>query len=160
MDPLTALSVAGNVVQFVDFGRKILSVSQQIYEDGELLVHEQAARAAVDLANFSEKLSNSIDATTATPHPTANEVALGDICRGCIDVAKTLSDVVGRLKVDGKRKALKSFGAALRTAWKAKDLVDLQRRLSEYRDAINTRLLGAIRYVQSSQECSCVLPSN
>jgi hypothetical protein len=39
MDPLTALSVAGNAVQFVDFGSKILFKSYKLYksQDGVLM---------------------------------------------------------------------------------------------------------------------------
>jgi hypothetical protein len=38
MDPLSALSIAASVVQFVDFGRHILSDSYEIYrsQSGEL----------------------------------------------------------------------------------------------------------------------------
>ena len=51
MDPLAALSLAGNIIQFVDFGGRLLGGAGEIYRsaDGSLKVHDELELVATDL---------------------------------------------------------------------------------------------------------------
>lgn len=63
MDPLSALSLAGNVVQFVHFGRKLLSDSRQLYSSsaGALETRVQHELVTSDLQALLEKLRRPIN---------------------------------------------------------------------------------------------------
>jgi len=60
MDPLTALSLAGNVVQFVDFGCQLLSHSRELYRSprGSLAADDEIHLVTVDLRALILKLRN------------------------------------------------------------------------------------------------------
>ena len=61
MDSLTALSLAGNVVQFVDFGNKLLSQSRELYRStqGSLAADDELHLVTADLSALILKLRNS-----------------------------------------------------------------------------------------------------
>ena len=49
LDPLTALSLAGNVVQLVDFSAKVVSESRQIYQVGSVIQNDELEIISNDL---------------------------------------------------------------------------------------------------------------
>lgn len=62
MDPLTALSVAGTIVQFADFGCKLLSGYRELYKStsGTLAANEEIELVTVDLQAVVLKLRRSV----------------------------------------------------------------------------------------------------
>jgi hypothetical protein len=63
MDPLSALSLAGNIVQFVDFGLKLLSGAVELYKSpsGTLAAHHELELVTTDLSALVIKLRQSFD---------------------------------------------------------------------------------------------------
>ena len=61
MDPLPALSVAGNIIQFIDFGVRLLSKARELYKspDGTLAVHDEITLITADLKALMKKLRQS-----------------------------------------------------------------------------------------------------
>jgi len=169
MDPLTALSVAGNVIQFVDFASKIVSGTRELYEGGRLAVRYQTQKAIEDLSKFSTEMSTSIQNDGTTRVLTANEIELEKLCSECsvladkmVDELKSFERVGGfdrkkkEWSFDGIKPVLRevevlwsSVGQVLKSLWSAKDLEELEKNLSRYRDSMNTRMLGSLRYVTS-----------
>lgn len=167
MDPLTALSIAGVVVQFVDFSAKIISETREIYKDGRLDVRYQTKKAVQDLSSFSTEMSTSIQSDGTGRTLTPNEVELGRLCSECSTLANTMVERLQtfeasggfekterKLYLDGIRPIYKeetkiwfSIGTVLKSMWSAKDLEETEKNLKRYRDAINTRMLGSLRYV-------------
>ncbi|KAE9364398.1 hypothetical protein N431DRAFT_488965 [Stipitochalara longipes BDJ] len=145
MDPLTALSVAASVVQFVDFTFKVLSDAHQLYENGELSVHEQTSKVAHDLASFSRQLRKSIRDQNSTAALTENELELDLLCRECASLSSELITKLENLKPPARGHPWESVGHALKSMWSRKDLNEVEVKLSKYRDAMNSRLLGSLR---------------
>ncbi|KAJ9611172.1 hypothetical protein H2200_004355 [Cladophialophora chaetospira] len=58
LDPLSALGVAGNIVQFVDFTLRLVSKTDELYERGSLIQHEHLHRCAQQIQNFSSLLKS------------------------------------------------------------------------------------------------------
>jgi hypothetical protein len=58
MDPLTALSLAGTVVQFVDFRSKLLLAGRELYKSttGSLTVNDEIELVTSDLLAITQKL--------------------------------------------------------------------------------------------------------
>ncbi len=56
LDPLTALSIASSIVQFVDYGSKLLSKSYELYEsaDGTTIGNAELEVIAKDLQDLNE----------------------------------------------------------------------------------------------------------
>lgn len=67
MDPLTILSVAANVVQFIDFSSKLVSTGHKLYKSasGALVENLELEAIAKSLQQLSGKVSESIDTMRA-----------------------------------------------------------------------------------------------
>jgi hypothetical protein len=60
MDPLTALSIATAVAQFVDFGKVIVKGTLAIRRDGKSLEHENFGAAVNDLISLNRSLKSKV----------------------------------------------------------------------------------------------------
>jgi hypothetical protein len=107
MDPLIALSVAGTIIQFVDFGIKILKHGSTLYHSstGLLPVHEEIELVATDLAELTARLSRSLRIGRKGGVETRlveEEKALEELYASCSKVARELFEKLARLRVEGK----------------------------------------------------------
>lgn len=120
LDPVTALGVAGNVVQFVDFGIKLISKGKEIYKstDGILADHAEQAAISSRLAELSKRLSDSVSASATRKKLSPAEVALREVTIECKEVADDFSKAINKLKVTGNHRGWKSFRQALKSVWK------------------------------------------
>jgi hypothetical protein len=150
MDPLTALSVAGTIVQFVDFGTKIVRGTYHMYNSatGALPVNEELEIITRDLAVLVTKLRQPLqaeDAPTGRLHNTL-QVALQSLCDDCVRVADKLITRLDSLKVQGRHQVWRSFQHAIKAAWAQKEVDELAATLSKYRASIQTYLQLSLRY--------------
>jgi hypothetical protein len=60
LDPITAVGVAGNIIQFVDFGSKLVSNSISFYHGQDPVGHEQLRAHATQLLEFDKALSRNV----------------------------------------------------------------------------------------------------
>jgi hypothetical protein len=68
LDPLSALSIAGNIVQFIDFGSKLLNSSREVYHSAEGLSsnHQHLEQITQSLIDLNTKLSQNPATPTLT----------------------------------------------------------------------------------------------
>lgn len=149
LDPLTALSVAGTVVQFVDYATRLVSKGQQIYRsvDGALLENLELQTVTEDLFKLSNRLNTSVHQGVSSKQLSLDEQALESLAIACRDIAQELLEHLERLKVKGETRKLKSFYKALKSVWNKADLDDLVERLSRYREELEVHLLVSIKFV-------------
>lgn len=141
MDPLTALSLVGNVIQFVDFGLEILSTARGLQKSAEGAVPENVDTEIVvkDLQVWNARLKDSAG-------PTSNE-ALSLMSQRCEEVADELLIFLEKLKSTGKKTRWKSVRSALESAWKKEKVDEMRKRLEGFRDEINLHILVDLRSV-------------
>jgi hypothetical protein len=172
---MACFSLAGTIVQFVDFTCKIISKTHTFSNDSRISIHEQAENAANDLLDLSSKFQLWNIQDTTTIRLEADEVILKSLCRDCEKVAKELLEKLQRIGEDKvilkslchdcekvakelleklqrvgemrKGQTWKNLQHAMLSVWSAKDIEEVERRLSGYRQAINTRVLTSLRYV-------------
>jgi hypothetical protein len=156
MDPLSALSLAGNVVQLIDFGSKLLSGARELYKSpsGTLAAHHELELVTTDLSALVIKLRKSFDQgggiESADQDATIQRRSFEQICDEAVKVAEELVQRLDKLKVkDGKLRTLRSLQHAVETAWSRQEKEDLKKRLLSLKDALETRVLFAIRYVRT-----------
>jgi hypothetical protein len=143
MDPLSALGLASNIVQFVDFTCKLISITHSLYESTsgtkeENLELEKLAHAIRSLADdATAKFPNTKNASTQ--EVTLRE--LSDMCRG---VADELLSVLQTLKVKGSHKKWESFYHALKSEWKQKEISALEERLHRIGNILSTKVLSKL----------------
>ncbi|PSS18373.1 hypothetical protein M430DRAFT_27832 [Amorphotheca resinae ATCC 22711] len=105
IDPLTALSVASSVIQFVDFGSKLLSFSRQLYKSKEGVLTEN-----VDVKTITEDITTLVKGLRgklpehrgiSVLKPSEDGKALDKLCRRCkLKVKKKKSE--GKEEEKGK----------------------------------------------------------
>jgi hypothetical protein len=153
MDPLSALSVAATIIQFVDFGTKMLSDGIELYKSaqGSLKASEELKLVTGDLQAVLVKLranagpENSI---LSAPSPQSqaeideHRDSFLEICNNATLIAREILRKLNDLKVkDGKYRVLQTLKTVIRTAWSKDEISALRERLSSLSESLTPRLL-------------------
>jgi hypothetical protein len=136
MEALAAISLAGNILQFVDTGAKVVSVATEIYKSssGSLQEHEELEVIAKDLEQQSSTLNSALD--------TSRDPLVGKLLTSCKTIASELTVVLGRAKQPQNRHGIAtSVRLSFRVLRSASKIKDLERRLDRIRAEICARLL-------------------
>jgi hypothetical protein len=141
MDPLTALSIAGTIVHFLDFALKILITGHQLYKSssGSIPAHEELKLVARDISELVTKLD--FPARTGGAH---DDAVLEDLCAKCESIAQELMDHLKMLKRHEKKGPMKSFRLSLKVTWDQKDLDCLIQRLQLLGKSLDRWFLNGI----------------
>ncbi|KAI9766575.1 MAG: hypothetical protein M1839_004873 [Geoglossum umbratile] len=139
MEILATIGLVGNIVQFVDFGSKLISKSVQLYKsnDGTLQENIDAETATNDLVLLNNKLKSSAN--------TAGDAALEKLCISCNDVAVELLEALDKLKVQGKRERWKSMRKAIRSVWDKAHIQQIEGRLAGFKEELNLHIIVNLR---------------
>jgi hypothetical protein len=155
MDPLTALSVAGSIVQFVDFGLKLLKDGRSLYKSstGALGVNEELEFIINDLQTLIAKirlgLSTGPTLGPLTEEETVENYTFERICDQCAKISKEIIECLERVKVkaDKEDRVWESLKRAVRSGWEKGELSDLTARLLSMREHLHGRILYSLWYV-------------
>ena len=155
MECLTAVGLAANIIQFVEFSSRLLSEANEVYHSATGLSQEH-----VELQEVAEDLKKMVDLLVAPHegdisqrgsshfHPARMEI--NKIALAAKAVAEDLIAVTQRLKVaDGSKKVWRSFRQALSTLWNKDKIEGLQRRLKALRNQLSVHILAYVRYDSS-----------
>ncbi|PMD12243.1 hypothetical protein NA56DRAFT_695611 [Hyaloscypha hepaticicola] len=166
MDPLTALGLVGNVVQFVDFALKLISTGAEI---------AGSARGATEGTLELEKVCNTLntftlklgleesgqnriadspegDGALADNGETKKHVmALEEIAVDCRTVCGQLLNIVKGLRVNkgNSNTRIKSFAAAIKTARAGGKISGLEERLKRFQTLITLHFFPLLNQQQS-----------
>jgi len=140
MEALAAISLIGNVVQFVDFSSKLVSGSAQLYRSAEGALEENIDSETVTkhLLQLNNGLKDSAASTGDGP--------LKSLCESCHAVAEQLLQALAKAKVQGKRTKWKIIKKTLRSVWKKEYMAELDRRLAKIREELNLQITVSLRY--------------
>lgn len=162
MDPATALSIAGNVLQFTEFTIKLISKSTELYKHDALVEHIDLRRAADQLRNFQlpDQVQKDIEKSQWTLQTNLNISTtqgkdeqrsekqdlmllsqLQETHRYCIECANDITKAVDQLKVSGPHKKWQSFRYALTTVLGDTKLDTAEKRLNGARQQLTLFLL-------------------
>lgn len=140
MDPLSALSIATSVVQFVDYGTRLLSKARELHISAHGALTEN-----IELEAASERLRT----LTMPLQHVARDEALKHICTSCMAVSKELIMKLDNLKVPNgyKNKKWKSFRQAFKSVVSKGKIEEIKGRLHSLRMELNTHVLLDLRLV-------------
>ena len=138
MDPLAALSLAACVVQFTDFGIRLLSESHAIYKSssGQTLRSIELSTVASDLSLMSEEVEQQSRKLASSSPAGRSELTLVRLCGECKVVSQELQKAVAHLRADGSGSinlAIKSFVVAVKGFWSSDKINGLRDKLVEIR---------------------------
>ncbi|KAH8898784.1 hypothetical protein GQ53DRAFT_877929 [Thozetella sp. PMI_491] len=135
MDPITAVSLASNVVAFIDFS---WSLVRGTYE-----VHTSKTGTTVENAHISTVVDDLREATRDLDikfcGSDKDEKAIAQLSKECVVLSEDLGKILARLKAKDDSK-----WASLRIKWqsmrKSKEIASIEQRLAAYRSEIGLRL--------------------
>jgi hypothetical protein len=152
MDPITALSVVAAVIQFLDYGTRIVSKGKELYSsaDGALSENMELETASVQLQNLSNTLMDSFQAGLKAPpggKPDQSDEVMQKICEDCVAVSRELVEQLEKLKIpEGHpHKKWKSFRQALKAVWTKEKINEIAERLKNLRNYLDTVILVSVR---------------
>jgi hypothetical protein len=151
MDGLTALSLAGNIIQFVDFGTKLLSRAEELYRSsqGSLGVNDEIELVTADLKDVITKLRVSFlkkdEDEDLCEQDQTQLASFRKVCDEAVKVADELVERLKKLKFNGKFKRLTSLQHAIKTIWSEKEVASLMRRLLTLKETLESHVLFSIR---------------
>ncbi|KAI2603753.1 hypothetical protein GGR54DRAFT_644494 [Hypoxylon sp. NC1633] len=148
LDPFTALSLAGNIVQFLGFAGSILSKSHELYASPSGVLAENADIGLVtnDLIGLNNRLRQSLRGGSNSGKDDDSDKALGDLVSGCVAVAQELLGSLDTLAVKRKKhRTWQSFRKGLRAVVGKGKVKSIQSRLALYRQELELHLLVLLR---------------
>jgi hypothetical protein len=144
LDPFSALGLASNIVQFIDFGSKLLSTGRELRNsaDGVLEANIELEVITKDLVSIDEQLMRSSGLLTLR---TEGERALQTLAASCRKDAERLLSILDKFKVSSPSSKWKSLGKGIRILWKKDEVDELLARLDRARSQLNTHLLAILK---------------
>ncbi|KAK0622235.1 hypothetical protein DIS24_g11258 [Lasiodiplodia hormozganensis] len=139
MESLAALSLAGTVVQFIEFATKVAKGSHEIFQSAEGLTieHTQFQVLTEDLQGICDELQKPIPEDQVTSQ---GEKRLQNFAEECTVECKRLQNVLNELKVKEGGKRWKGFVAAVKAIGKEKAILEIQNNLEAFKSTICLQL--------------------
>lgn len=133
-EALAAFGLASNIVQFVDFGIKLVSCGAELYSSAEGASKENTImeKITLDIKRNTQNL-----ASGGVNH----DEALRDLVKACNELARDLLAVLGTLKIDVKKnRRMETMRKSLKNFQKRREIKDIYNRLCKVRDQICSHL--------------------
>ena len=142
MEALAAISLVGNIYQFLEFSELLISRSVKLHRFRNGTLPEYADLEAVTRHLIS--LNTNLQTSTAS-----TDEGLQKLCISCKDLADELLKALEQLRQNGERGMVMNIRKALRSMWKEKDIQRLDQRLKRFREELSLNTIVDLRYVFS-----------
>lgn len=132
LDPLTSLSVASSVIRIVDFSRKLVSETQEVYHSASGATRDNVTSREItqDINLLYQDLrSKNEDFQISGPH----DIALRKLVDSCTGEAQALMKILEDLKVPPDAKQWKIFKTPSKVHRKEEMLMRLRHDCSRYK---------------------------
>ena len=146
LDPLTALALAGNVVQFVQFSCNVTAKARDVYKSNSGVTEENlemetlTTRLLGTVRELDEHLQ-SVEQTSMHKSHSKSFQRLLEIARTCKMIAEDILCRLDALKMQGPPSMWASVRKALKLLWTKEELDALMKRLKAYVSELDTAIL-------------------
>ena len=131
LEGLAAVSLAGNILQFVTAAKHFLSTTREVLDSGAKAAHRELEVIAKDWKSRIDLLG--------TPTERRND-SLEGLAVQCKETADSLLAILAKLRLDEDRDKWKSFLQALRSQWHESEIEALRQRLNTIGQAVRARI--------------------
>ncbi|KAL9067262.1 MAG: hypothetical protein Q9157_006872 [Trypethelium eluteriae] len=144
LDPLSALGLAANVIQFIEFGSKLVSKSVEQYNSiaGSAANKQDVELVARHVNRLSEDIVGKI---TAKGTFSRNEDALKQLAQSCAQAASELIGILESLKLEtgtkGPKRMMQSLRQAFRSMGQESRIEAFERKLDYFRSELTLNLV-------------------
>ncbi|EUC51097.1 hypothetical protein COCMIDRAFT_21484 [Bipolaris oryzae ATCC 44560] len=152
LEAFAALSLAANIIQFVDFSGKLFTKARQAHrsENGATQEYADLESTLERLESLKEELVSSTSTVSQSPGTTGGERELAILAKDCTELADEFSTLLKSLKGRGKAGKLESLLQAARVMLKDNDINLAKSRLKEFQTRVTVCLLTILRSNQSN----------
>lgn len=149
MEPLSALSVAAAVAQFIHFGCSIVSKTKEIHfsTQGTSIRFTELEVATKRILVLNDQLEASRQLNTGGL--VEDSPVLEEIHTDCVTIAQNLLDRLNKLKINGdhKNRRWKSFRQALKSVCSKGEIDEMARKLQGHQKELDCHILMSLRQV-------------
>ncbi|KAF7920233.1 uncharacterized protein EAE97_011574 [Botrytis byssoidea] len=147
MDPVSAISLAAAIAQFIDYSCKIVCKSKEIYSStsGLTTEHDRTETATLRLKELAQSIRLPPKRTNSGSSIVHSRLQI--ITQECFLVSDTLINQLNQLKAPARSQhpKWKSFRMALKSVWSKDDIDEFALRLRDLRKELDTELLLLLR---------------
>ena len=152
LGPFTALSLAGNVVQFVQFGCQLAAKAHNIYSSTSSASEESLEIESVTtrLLGTVHELSSHLDSGEVKEDSISrSSKRLLEIAKACKMIAEDILHRLEAMKIREPPTVWRSLRQALKVMWTKEELDALMKRLKAYISELDTAILVSMKCVLS-----------
>ena len=144
LDPFSALGLAGNIAQFIQFGSDVFSKSREIAKatSGASLENEELGSAVQRLQKICLGLQRSQSQRPGVTPTSSDADSLQVLAESCRTAGEEILCSLRKFTVQDSNKKWQSFQKALKTVWKKSEIQAMEKRLASYRDQLMSHLLA------------------
>jgi len=148
LEPLSAFSVACNVLQIIEFGSKVLSnaIDYRKAANGILSEHQDLRHVLQSLKNLNADLQASMPQLAGTKLLSTAEARLLEANTECLRLSKEFIDLLDRLKVKNRHAMLESLRMSIKALWHREKMDAIGNALCQARDNLNVAFLVYMKY--------------
>ena len=162
MDPLSAVSLASNILQFIDFAQRLFRETVNLHKGTANDERTELAFVTNGLSKLLSQLESQHQSPQGAVHEPRAQNELSAIAGQCQSVGQELAAALERLNKTTGEKGIRrlaiSFQQALKIIWSKDRIEVLKRRLEDLRDHAQFALIMVIRYGHGQSYYS--MPSN
>jgi parvulin-like peptidyl-prolyl isomerase len=150
MDPLTAVGLGANILQFVQIAAKLVGAAKDIHHSVEGATAENVDLETVTetIQSRYERLQQTVAQRNLNVDPNAvpeTDKDLAKLLPNCDAVAHQLLEALEKLKLKYPKRKWITTLQAFRTIWSANEIQTLRERLERYESSIQTALLVCLK---------------
>jgi hypothetical protein len=150
MDPLSVISLTSSIVQFVDFGSKLIKGAIEIYSSATSATDENRSLEAriVELRTLSTNLESHTN-----PQQTADESALVHLATECKILSVQILELLKKIKPKDVLSKRQSLWATLKDRYYEKEKMELEKRLASCQSQLELHLSFLNRFYLFPFDC-------
>ncbi|CAM1503551.1 Fc.00g011420.m01.CDS01 [Cosmosporella sp. VM-42] len=158
---MAALSLAANILQVLDYGKRFVFTAWDIYQAGT-----ESVKLLSDLHDGSHYFQSVLGelqsgaARASDPHSSKSDDAIYSLGDNCAETLQEILESLATIGSPGKGRKRKAVVTAFKLSWKRSDIESLQDRLNQFRDNLNIAVVISLKCVpriSSVQACMAKL---
>jgi len=147
-EAFAAVGLAGNIIQFLDYGTILLLKGQELYKsaDGALKENVEIEELASEVKLLCQNLTSGTHYQFLGDATSDHTVAIRKLAKTSHGLAEELLDVIKSLKIDKKKnKRLESVKKSFQSVMKKDKIRDLERRLGNIKEEVCLQLVVLLK---------------
>ena len=151
LEPLSAFSVACNVLQIIEFGSQVLSkaIDYRKAANGALSEHQDLRHVLQSLKNLNADLQASMPQLAGTKSLSTAETRLLEANTECLRLSNEFINLLDRLKVKNRHVRLECLRVSIKSLWYREKMDAMESALAQARDNLNVAFLVYMKYISN-----------